>query len=339
MIIEADVDDKVEDDETIIDDGKAGSGEDQKGAGDGGSKSDETVQSDAVAKSGEGKSDESDDKEYWPSDWRQQVAKHYANGNEKAYERELKRLERIKDPEGLFGMYREAETKISSNRAIFKPGKNATEEDKKAYAKALGVPEKAEQYLDDLKLANDMTLGEEDKESALAFAEHMHEVGAPKPVMEAALNWYYKQQEAAAYQQDEADDIQRYEADKALKEDFGSAFKRKTAGISSLFAQAPGGADVSNPESLYSRLVGGRLADGSLIGNDPDVVRWLVGLSGEVNPAATTLPDGLGSSQSVDEEIKEIEKIMRTDKRDYFKNHAGRYAELLSVREKMRGKQ
>lgn len=276
------------------------------------------------------------DEPSWREDWREQMAKQISAGDEKVYAREIKRLGRIKDPSGLYGMYREAESKISSNRAIFKPGKDATEDDVKAYRKALGVPENPEDYVKNAKLARDETLGEEDQEVAMDFAKAMHEAGASQDAMNNALNWYYQRQEDMAAFQDEQDEFQKYEAEKSLKEEYGAAYKRKTAAISSLFAQAPGGTDISNPESLYARLVGGRLADGTLIGNDPDMVRFLSDLAGDVNPAAATLPDGLGNTQSVEDEIKEIEKVMRTNKREYFKNHAGRYAELLEVRNRMR---
>jgi len=274
--------------------------------------------------------------DYWPKDWREKVAEHASAGNEKAYARELKRLARVTDPSAIYGNYREAESKISSNKAIFKPDKNASEEDVAAYHKSLGVPDKPADYLENLALPNGETIGDDDKEVALEFADDMHKAGASQDAMNAALNWYYARQEDMAAFQDENDDRQKYEAEVALKEEYGAAYKRKTAGISSLFTEAPGGADVSNPDSLYARLVGGRLADGTLIGNDPDMVRWLSDIAGDVNPAATTLPDGMGSGKSIAGEIAEIEKIMRTNKREYFKNHAGRYAELLEVRQKMR---
>jgi len=290
---------------------------------------------DKVEAKTEEKSEEKAD--YWPKDWREQVAKHASAGNEKVYDRELKRLQRVTDPAAIYGNYREAETKISSNKAIFKPGKDATEDDIKAYHKALGVPEKPEDYIENLKLPHDQTIGDEDLEVANEFAQEMHQAGANQEVMNKALNWYYERQELAAAAQDDADEAQKHAAQEELKEEYGASYNRRTAGIASLFAEAPGGTDVANGDSLYSRLIGGRLSDGSLVGNDPDVVRWLANLAGDVNPAGVTLPDGLGTTQSVNDEIKSIEKIMRTDKREYFKNHAGRYAELLEARQKIKG--
>ena len=232
-------------------------------------------------------------------------------------------------------MYREAEGKITSGNMIHKPGKNATEDDMKAYHKALGAPDKVEDYVENLALSNGQVLGDDDKELATVFAGEMYKAGASQQIMNAAMDWYYANQESSAAQIDENDEQKKWSAEEELKEEYGPAFKRKTANISSLFAQAPGGTDLENPESLYSRLVAGRLSDGTIIGNDPDMIRLLVSLAGDANPAASVMEDGMGTAKSVEQEIKEIEKIMRTDKRDYFKNYADSYSELLEVRDKI----
>ena len=267
---------------------------------------------------------------------REEIAKHHAAGDDKAYKKELKRLERISGPEGLYGMYRELESKFTSGGLVKVPGKNAKPEEIAEFHKALGVPEKAEDYLKDLKLENGAVIGDADKPVIGAFAAEMHKAGAPPTVMKAALDWYYKNQEDAAAQLDEQDDTFRRESEKALKDELGSAFKRQTNAIATLFATAPGGTDISKDGALYARLMGGRMADGRIIGNDPDMVRFLVSLVSEINPAATVTEDASGSGQSVETEINEIEKIMRTDRRLYNQKYANRYAELLGAREKMK---
>ena len=276
-----------------------------------------------------------EEKAYWPSDWREKAAEHYSAGSKTAYNKELKRLKNIVDPAGLYGMYREAESKITSGNMIHKPGKNATEDDLKAYHKALGAPDKASDYIDNLVLSNEQVIGDDDKETAKSFAEEMYKAGANQQTMNTAMDWYYANQEATAAALDDSDEQTKYNSERELKEEFGGAFKRRTANISSLFAQAPGGSDLENGESLYARLIGGRMADGTIIGNDPDMIRLLVSLAGDANPAAAIMEEGMGTTKAVDQEIKDIEKIMRTDKRDYFKNYATRYQELLTARDKI----
>jgi hypothetical protein len=295
----------------------------------------------SIAAGTEKKQQPDEAKPYWPEDWRQKAAEHASAGDKKAYEKELKRLERIADPAGLYGMYREAEGKLTSGRLIPRPGKDAKPEEIAEFHKALGVPEKAEDYFKDLKLENGAVLGDQDMPIAKAFAEAVHEAGAPPAVVNKALNWYFKNQEEQAAQLDERDDSFRSEAEKALKEEFGPAFKRKTNAISSLFEIAPGGADVKNEAALYARLMGGRMADGQIIGNDPDMVRFLVALAMDKNPSASVVEDGDQSGKSVDDEIASIEKRMRDDRPAYFKDEKAqaRYRELLSARDKIQSRQ
>jgi hypothetical protein len=278
-------------------------------------------------------------KGYWPEDWRHKAAEHIAAGDQKAYQREIKRLERIADPAGLYGMYREAESKLTSGGLIKIPGKDATPEEVAAYHKALGVPEKPEDYFKDVKLENGAVIGEADKPLVDAFAQAVHKAGAPPQVLNAALNWYFKNQEDQAAAMDEADETFRVEAERAMKDDLGPAFKRKVNAIGSLFDIAPGGPDIKNEKSLYARLMGGRTADGKIIGNDPDVVRFMMALALDRNPAATVVEDGDQSGKSIDAEIRDIEQVMRTDRRRYDKEFAPRYGELLAARDKVRARQ
>ena len=271
---------------------------------------------------------------------RQLIAEHYAAGDKKVLAAELRRLERIKDIKSLWGMYREAEGKLTSGGLIKKPGKDAKPEEIAEFNKAMGVPEKPEDYFKDIKLENGAVIGEADKPIVDIFATAMHKAGATPAVMNAMLNTYYAHQESQAAAMDEADDEFRRESERALKDEYGASFKRMTNAIGPLFSTAPGGADVKNDGSLYARLMGGRTADGRIIGNDPDIVRWLVSLAQDVNPAATVVEDGNQSGVTIDAEIKQIEQRMKDDRRGYFKDEAAqaRYRELITARDKIRAR-
>jgi hypothetical protein len=277
-------------------------------------------------------------KPYWPEDWRQKLAEHVSAGDKKAYDKELKRLESMADPTNVYSSYRSIENTWASRNFIKLPGKDSKPEDIAEFNKALGVPEKPEDYFKDIKLESGAVIGDADKPLVDGFAQAVHKVGAPPQVVNAALNWYFKQQEDQAAALDEADEKFRLESERSLKEELGPAFKRKTNAISSLFDIAPGGPDIKNDKSLYARLMGGRTADGKMIGNDPDMVRFLVALAMDRNPAATVVEDGDQSGKSIDAEIREIEQVMRTDRPRYNKEFAGRYSELLSAREKIRAR-
>ena len=279
-------------------------------------------------------------KPYWPEDWRQKHAEHVAAGDKKALARELKRLERIADPSGLYGMYRELEAKFTGGGLVKVPGKDAKPEELEAYHKALGVPEKPDDYFKDVKLENGAVIGEADKPVLNEVAGVLHKAGAPPTVANAIVNWYYQRQEQQAAQMDEADDTFRRESEKALKEELGPAFKRQTNGIASIFASAPGGADVKNPNSLYARLMGGRTADGRVIGNDPDMVRFLISVAQDINPAATVVEDGAGTIKTVEQELGDIQKLRSTEPKKYWSADVqARELELIAARNKIQERQ
>lgn len=272
-------------------------------------------------------------------DLRKMIAEHYAAGDKKAEAKELRRLERVKDIKSLWGLYRELEGKFTSGGLIKKPGKDAKPEEIAEYHKAIGVPEKPEDYFKDIKLANGTVIGEADKPIADAFAAAVHKSGATPAVVSAALDWYYAEQEAKAAELDEADDAFRRESERALKDELGPAYRRTTAAIGTLFATAPGGVDIKNENSLYARLMAGRTADGRVIGNDPDIVRWLASLAHEVNPAATVVEDGNQSGLTIDQELKQIADLRKTDKKQYYSEPVQRReAELLAAREKIQAR-
>lgn len=276
----------------------------------------------------------------WGDDWRQKMAEHASAGDKKAYDRELKRLERFSDPTAVYGMYRELEGKFSQGGLVKVPGKDASEDDIKAFNKAIGVPEDPKAYVENLSLPNGVTLGDRDKVLAGDFASALHKAGAPQSVMNEAMGWYLRNEEARAAEIDRQDDDNKRSGVQELKEEWGPAYNRNINAISSLFAYAPGGADMENEGALFNRLLGGRMADGRIIGDDPGMVKFLVSLAKEVNPVATVVEAADGSGRGIDEEIKEIETLMRTDRRAYDKDtkKQSRYLELIGAREKHRAR-
>ncbi len=289
----------------------------------------------------EAKVEDKAEKAYWPDDWRQKIAEHYGSGNPKAVEKELRGLESINDPAGLFAHMRGMENTWATKSFIKVPGKDAKPEELAEYHKALGVPEKPEGYMENLKFDDGLILGDEDKPMAEDFAKSVaHEAGMTPNQMQKAVGWYLKQQQDQAYALDDQDDKQQAESRKALQEEYGPTYKRLVNNVASVFQKAPGGTDIKNAESVYARVLGGRTADGKIIGNDPDIVRWLIGLAQEVNPAASVIEDGDLTGQSVDDKIAEIEKFMNTDRRAYFKDEKKQadYRGLLDARSKIRAK-
>lgn len=277
---------------------------------------------------------------YWPQDWREATAAAIAGNDEKARAKEMKRLERYADPAGIYAKARELETKLSESGVVRRPGPKATAEEVRAYHRAMGVPESPAGYFGQVQLDNGAVLGPADRPLAESFAAALHPAGATPEVMSAALNWYFKNEESQAAALDEADEAFRLEAERVLKQELGPGFARKTNAVAALFSEAPGGSNLDDPGSLFARLMGGRLADGRIVGNDPDVVRFLVSLARDLHPAAAVTEAGNPSGQSIDAEIAEIREKMRSDRRGYFADDGlqARYRELIAAKARNRGR-
>ena len=89
------------------------------------------------------------------------------------------------------------------------------------------------------------------------------------------------------------------------------------------------------PEGVAQNLFGARLADGTLLGNNADVLNWLVEQARTINPVASVMPQAHGDpGKAMADEIKELETEMKDLNSDYYKNEAkqARYRELIDAR-------
>jgi hypothetical protein len=261
----------------------------------------------------------------WPADWRAKLA-----GEDKAV---LKRLERMGSPNDLLKSYRALETRLSSGELKATLPENATEEQIAEYRKANGVPDKPEAYVEALKLPDGMVPGEADKPLLDAFANEAQANNWTPAQYNQAVGWYYKMQDQLMAQRAEQDEAYKLESQIDLTQEWGPQFRGNLNAMGNLLSMFP--------EGIGDLLLAGRTADGQLIGNNPAILRGLVAIARELNPAATLLPAGSGSgAANVDGRITEIEKMMRTPGSDYWRSPAiqQEYRDLVTAREKMKGR-
>lgn len=287
---------------------------------------------------GAGEDKEPENKPYWPEDWREKMARYAAGEDEKAYKKELRRLERITDPAGMYGSYRELDNRLNGGGLIKMPGDGASEDEIKRFQEALGWKEDAAELVKDIKLENDATFGEADKPVVQSFVEAINGATSAQDVVNRAANWYFASQEKQMAELDDADEAFKRESVKELKEDLGPAYNRTLNSVASLFASAPGGSDISNENSVYYQLLHARLPSGRLAGDHPDVIRALAAWSREINPEASVVEDAGGGVQSIKSEMAKIEEIMRTNRREYNAKYADRYAELLAADQRIQAR-
>lgn len=249
-----------------------------------------------------------------------------------------KRLDRFADEKALVQSYREMERKFSSGE--YKPAPQAypdkgTAEEQAQWRKTFGVPDKPEEYVEKIALPNGVVLGEADKPVATDFAAFAHGKNWSPQQYNDALTWYYGHLDKITAARDEADEKRQIEARDALRDGWGARdFTRNINAVHNLIATWPPG--------LGDRVMGGRTADGRLLGDDPDFIRLLAQTSLDLNPAASVLIAGSGEGSSIETELQKIREVAKTDPDKYDRDHAlqARQRELLDAqaRTKSRGR-
>lgn len=269
-------------------------------------------------------SDKKDGPGDWPSDWRKR-----ASGDDEDF---AKRLDRYRSPEDALKALREAQDKIRSGQTKDELPKDATDEQKAAWRERNGIPDKPEGYLE--KLPEGLVIGEADKPLAESFLQAAHEQNMPPEMVGMALDWYYKTQEGQTAAQVQADADAWKSAEDQLRSEWGEEYRLNSNSLSAfLDATAPEGV-----EDFKAALFGARLPDGTKLGGNPAMLKWLLGVANEINPAGFTAP-GSGTSQlsAVEDEIGTIEKTMRENPQKYYGDQKmqDRYRELLDAQEKL----
>lgn len=257
----------------------------------------------------------------WPDDWREQFA-----GKDEAA---LKQLKRYKDPGTVFKAHQALRTKMDSGEYMRSKPDTDDEDVLKAWRAEVGVPEKPEDYLDDIEIAED------DREHVNKYLERMHAAGASKAHVQDGLQWYNELQNSYAEERAELDRGFRKESEDTLRSEWGPEYRPNLNGMHGLI-------DQYAPEGFKEKLFSARLADGTPLGDDPDALRFLVGLAREINPFGTVTPkEGETQMQSIEEEIAILEKEMADTKdknSDYYHNEAKqqRYRDLIDIRDNAR---
>ena len=121
-------------------------------------------------------------------------------------------------------------------------------------------------------------------------------------------------------------------AEDELRAEYGPDYRRNVTIANQLLDNAP--------EGVKDRLLAARGPDGTPLGNDPALIRWLVGLSRELNPITTVVPgSGTNAVQAVESEIAEMRKMMGDRTSEYWKGPKAaqlqaRYRDLTTALQK-----
>jgi hypothetical protein len=259
----------------------------------------------------------------WPEDWRDRLAA----GDEKV----RRRLDRFADPAAIWKSYTRLEAKLRS--APIRPPappEGASPEAIAAWRKEMGIPETPEGYLKSLPPG--LVIGADDAKPVGEFLTVAHRMHAPPAVVARMIDWYYKNLETIHAEQHAKDAAAKAAIERALRSEWGSAYRRNLNLVAAYLDTAPAG--------VKSTLLHGRGADGRLLVSTPEVVRWLLAMALEINPVATVVP-GAESGAGIQERKQAIEKMMREDRRAYDRDPKiqQEYRELIEAEQRIgRGK-
>lgn len=256
-------------------------------------------------------------------DWREPLA----GGDQKFRDR----LGRFATPDAFAKSYRALEQKLSSGeyKRVTPFPSEGSDQEKNAWRKEQGVPEKWEEY-GDVKLAGGIVPGEKDKPVLDLFTQWAHKNNYSPDQRNAVIGAYYEIVDAQNALRTEADETHKTQTEDVLRTEFGANFRPYMNLLHSLQNQMPAG--------LADQLFVSRTPDGTVVGNDPRFIKWLVQLGLELNPAATLIPNAGGSpGKSVEGRLNEIRELRRNDpdKYDADKNLQAEEIQLLEAQQKM----
>ena len=253
----------------------------------------------------------------WPEDWRAKLAGEDA--------KLAKQLERFDSPAAFAKSFKEAQAKIAAGGAKAALPENATPEQLAAYRADNGIPEAAGAY--EVSPPNGIQFGEADAAALDSFKAAAHAAHLPQGQFDQMIGWYAQEQERALAAQAEADAGFQGEAQTALKQEWGPEFNRNIAATQNFLASHA-------PEGLADRLLGGRMADGRRVGDDPKMLAFLARAARELNPMGSVVPAGTANpGQAIGEELATLRKEMRDQRSDYWRDPAkqARYRDLVTA--------
>lgn len=257
----------------------------------------------------------------WPEDWRERLA-----GTDEAF---LKHLKRYSSPANYAKAGFEAQQKIRTE-GIKKPlSPDAKPEEVAQWRKENGIPETPDGY--EIKPREGYVWGEQDRPLLGKVQEFAHKRSWTPDRANEVGELYVELEEHIQAQRHEQDKAFRSQAQDELREKWGSGYRSEINGIKNYTT-------ATMPPELPDLLFGGRMADGTKVGDHPLFLEWLASQGREINPAASVVPAGTTNAvKSMTDEIAQIEQTMATDAHKYWGDPAmqKRYADLVTAREKM----
>jgi hypothetical protein len=248
----------------------------------------------------------------------------YAAGDDK----KLAKLSRYATPDAALDALLGLQHRISAGEMRSTLPKNATAEQVATWRTENGIPESFDKY--DVKLKDGSTISAEDKPIIDDLLKTLHGTNVSTQQANAAVDWYYEQSRKASEDRVAKDAEFAKTSQDALRAEWGNEYRLNINMVNGLISTAPA--------AVRELIEGARLGNGDPFMAHPDAMKWLVGLSREINPVTTVIPNaGANMANAVEDEIKSIEKVMATDRKAYNADDKmqARLRDLYDARDKL----
>lgn len=182
-----------------------------------------------------------------------------------ADEKVRKQMERFTDVPNLAKSYTELNAELS--KRIKLPGEDATDEERAAFNKALGVPESVDEYkVTRPEFVDEETFNSDQWQQPIqSFVAEMHKAGATQGQVDAALGTYFNMVEAVQAQTAEQDAEYEKQAEADLRERWKGDYDANKAFAEQALAQFEYGAQLKDAE----------LKTGTLLGSHPAFIEMM----------------------------------------------------------------
>ena len=262
----------------------------------------------------------------WPDTWREL----YAGQDEK----KLSRLSRYASPAAAIDAMIAAQNKISSGeyKAVTPFPEKGTPEEQNLWRQANGIPEAPDKY--DYKLPSGVVIGEDDKPILDGFAKFMHSKNMPNEAVAAGVQWFMDFQKQTAEEEATFLKQRKQESDDKLRAEWGPDYRPNLNAVMSMLN--------NGPEGIKDKFLNGTLADGTPIGDDPDMLRYLASLALQINPHTTLVPGaGANVASAIDDELAKLNTMMANRTSEYWKGpnaekNQERYRQLVAAQTKVK---
>lgn len=231
---------------------------------------------------GAGKGDPTAPPAHWPAAWRDFLS----GGDAKL----LAKLNRYDSPTSVFKAHMALERKMSSGDLIAAKPDGTDEVAMKEWRAMSGVPENAQDYLDDIP--GGLVIGEADQPYINTFVEKMHAADMHPLAVHTALEWWHENEAQMAADRVALDGTERETCEAELSLEYGPDLPRFKNAVKGMF-------DLHGKEGLYDQLMTGRMADGQAFGSNTDAMKFLTAIALQLNPSATgTITPAVGKTRT-----------------------------------------